>query len=67
VLTRIFGSERERSTGGWRKLLNEGRRDLSSPNNIRLNRSRGMRWAELATRVGDIRNEYKVFLGKTEV
>jgi len=33
---RIFGSKREKLVGGWRKLYNEGLRDLyDSPNIIR--------------------------------
>jgi hypothetical protein len=46
VLRRIFGSKRDEVTGGWRKLHNEGLRDLySSPSIIRIVKSRRMRWA----------------------
>jgi hypothetical protein len=46
VLRRIFGRKRDEVTGEWRKLHNEELRDLySSPNTIRIIRSRRMRWA----------------------
>jgi hypothetical protein len=42
VLRRIFGSERDEVTGGWRKLHNEELRDLyTSPSIIRMMKSRG--------------------------
>jgi len=46
VLRRIFGPKRDELTGGWRKLHNEELNDLcSSPNIVRLKKSRRMRWA----------------------
>jgi hypothetical protein len=46
VLRRIFGTKRDEVTGGWRKPHNEELRDLySSPNIIRIIKSRRMRWA----------------------
>jgi hypothetical protein len=46
VLRRIFGPRRDEVTGGWRKLHNEGLRDLYSlPSIIRIIKSRRMRWA----------------------
>jgi hypothetical protein len=46
VLRRIFGPKRDEGTGEWRKLHNEELNDLcSSPNIIRMTKSRKMRWA----------------------
>jgi hypothetical protein len=55
VLRRIFGPKRDEVTGGWRKLHNEEIRDLySSPSIIRIIKSRKMRWAGHAARMGRI-------------
>jgi hypothetical protein len=44
VLRRIFGPKRVEATRGWRKLHNEGFHSLtSSPNIIRMFKSRGVR------------------------
>jgi hypothetical protein len=46
VLRRIFGPKRDEATGEWRRLHNEELNDLySSPNIIRLIKSRIMKWA----------------------
>jgi hypothetical protein len=53
VLRRIFGPKRDEVMGGWRKLHNEELRDLySSPNIIRIIKSRRMRWAGHISRMG---------------
>jgi hypothetical protein len=45
VLRRIFGPRRDEVTGDWRKLNNEELHNLySSPNLIRMIKSRKMRW-----------------------
>jgi hypothetical protein len=45
VLRRIFGPKMEEVTGRWRKLHNEGLRDLYSlPSILRIIKSRRMRW-----------------------
>jgi len=45
LLRRIFGFKRDKVTGEWRKLHNEEFNDLySSPNTVRVNISRRMRW-----------------------
>jgi hypothetical protein len=45
VLRKIFGPKRDEVTGEWRRLNNEECNDLySSPNIIRVIKSRRMRW-----------------------
>jgi hypothetical protein len=45
-LRRIFGRKRDEVTGDWRKQHNEELHNLySSPNIIRMIKSRRMRWA----------------------
>jgi hypothetical protein len=46
VLRRIFGPKRDEVTGDWKQLYNEELHNLySSPNIIRMIKSRRMRWA----------------------
>jgi hypothetical protein len=53
VLRRIFGPKRDKVTGDWRKLHNEELHNLySSPNIIRMLKSRRLRWAGHAARMG---------------
>jgi hypothetical protein len=64
---RIFGLKRDEVTGEWRKVHNEKRNGLySSPNIVRVIKSRGMRWVGRVTRMGERRNLYKVLVGKPE-
>jgi hypothetical protein len=50
VLRRIFGPKRDEVTGGWRKLHNEELHNLySSPDIIKIIKSRSMRWARHVT------------------
>jgi len=70
VLRRIFGSKRDEVTGEWRKLHNEELNDLySSPNIVRVIKSRRMRWAGNVARMGERERErgvYRVLVGKPE-
>jgi hypothetical protein len=53
VLRRIFGSKRDEVTGEWRKLHNKELHDwYSSPNIIRIIKSRRIRWAGHVARMG---------------
>jgi len=67
VLRRIFGRRREEVTGEWRRLHREGLNDLySSPNIVRVIKSRRMRWAGHVARMSEKRGVYRVLVGKPE-
>ena len=67
VLRRIFGPRRDEVTGEWRRLHNEELNDLySSPNIVRVIKSRRMRWAGRVARMGEERGAYRVLVGKPE-
>jgi hypothetical protein len=54
VLKRIFGIKRDEVIGGWRKLHNEELHELySSPNIIKIIKSKRMRWAGHVERMGE--------------
>jgi hypothetical protein len=66
VLRRIFGPNSE-VDGSWRKLHNDELHSLcSSPNIVRVIKSRRIRWAGHVTRMGEGRVVYRVFVGKPE-
>jgi len=67
VLRKIFGPRRDEVTGEWRRLHNEELNDLhSSPNIVRVIKSRRMRWAGHVARMGKERGVYRVLVGKLE-
>jgi hypothetical protein len=67
VLRIIFGPKMDGMTGRWRKLHNEELHNLySSPNIVRIIKSRRMRWAGHLARMGEKRNVYKLLVGKPE-
>ena len=67
VLRSIFGPKREKVTVEWRKLHNEKFSVLySSPNIMRVIKSRRMRWARHVVRMGEGRDVYRVLVGKSE-
>ena len=67
VLRRIFGPRRDGVTGEWRKLHNEELNDLySSPNIVRVIKSRRLRWAGHVARMEEGRGVHKVLVGKPE-
>jgi len=67
VLRIMFGPRREEVTGEWRRLHNEVLSDLySSPNTVRVIKSRRMRWAGHVARMGEERGAYRVLVGKWE-
>jgi hypothetical protein len=67
VLRRIFGPQRDEATGEWRRLHNEKLNDLySSPNIIRVIKSRKMRWAGHVARMGEKRGAYTILVRRFE-
>jgi len=67
VLRRIFVTRRDEVTGEWRRLHYEELSDLySSPNIVRVIKSRRMRWAGHVPRMGEERGAYRVLVGKPE-
>jgi hypothetical protein len=66
VLRRIFGPKREKD-GSWRKLHNDELHSLySSPNIVKVIKSRRMRWARHVARMGDGRGVYRFVVGRPE-
>jgi hypothetical protein len=62
---RIFGPKRNEVTGGWKKFHNEELHNLySSPNIIRMNKSRRMRWMAHVARMEAMRNTCEMLVGK---
>ena len=67
ILRRIFEPKREVVRGGWRNLHNEELNDVySSPNIIRVIKSRRMRWTGHVAHTGLMRGVYRVLVGKPE-
>jgi hypothetical protein len=66
VLRRLFVPTRDEVTGEWRKLHNEKLHELyTSPNIVRVIKSRIMRWARHVARMA--KGVYRVLVGKSEV
>jgi hypothetical protein len=67
ALRRMSGPKREEVAGRWRRLHNEELYNLyASPNIIMVIKSRRMRWAENIAHVVQMRNAYKILVGKPE-
>jgi hypothetical protein len=67
MLMRISGPKRDEVTGGWRKLHNEEFHSLySSPDIIRVIKSRRMRWGGHVVCLGEMRNVYIILVGMPE-
>jgi hypothetical protein len=65
TVLRIFGPKREED-GSWRKLHNELHNLYSSPNIVRVIKSRRMRWDGHVARMGEGRGVYRVLVGRPE-
>ena len=67
MLRRIFGLRRNKVTGEWRRLHNKELNDLySSPNIVRVIKSRRMRWAGHVARMVEERGVHRVLVGKPD-
>ena len=67
VLGGIFGPTRDEVTGEYKKLHNQEPKDMySSPNIVRVIKSRRMRWVGHVARRGERRCACRVLVGKPE-
>jgi hypothetical protein len=67
VLGRTFGTKRYKLTGVWRNLHNEKLHYLySSPNIVRVIKSRRIRWTGHVARMGEGRGVYRVLVWEPE-
>jgi hypothetical protein len=65
-LRRVFGTKRE-VDGSWRKLHNDEIHSLySSPNIVRVIKSRRMRWVGHVAHMGEGRGVYTILVGRPE-
>jgi hypothetical protein len=63
----LFGPKRDEAAGDWRRLHNEELNDLySSPNIIRVIKSRKMTWVGHVARMGEKRGSYRILVGRPE-
>jgi hypothetical protein len=65
VFRKIFEPKREED-GSWRKLHNELHDLYSSPNIVRVIKTRRMRWVGHVARMGEGRGAYRVLVGRPE-
>jgi hypothetical protein len=65
VFRKIFGPKREED-GSWRNLHNELHCLYSSPNIVRVIKSRRMRWVEHVAGTEEGRGVYRVLVGRPE-
>jgi hypothetical protein len=67
VLRRIVGPKWEEVVGGWRRLHNEEFHNLyTSPNTIRVIKSRRLRWSGHVAYLVEMRNAYNILVGKPD-
>jgi len=67
VLRKIFGPRKDEVTGEWRRLHNQGLYYLyTSPNTVRVIKSRRMRWAGHVALMVEERVVYRILVGKLE-
>jgi hypothetical protein len=67
VLRRVFEPKTEELTGEWKRLNKEERNELyTSPNTIRVVRSKTARWVGHVARISERRGAYRIFVGTPE-
>jgi hypothetical protein len=67
LLCGIFGPKRDEMTGDWRRFhIEEFHKLYSSPNIIRMIKSRRMKWTGHVAQMGETRNVYGILVGKQE-
>jgi hypothetical protein len=67
VLRRIFGPKRKEVTGDWKKLHKEELHNLySSPNIIKMIKSRRIRWTGHVAGMTESTNAYRILVEKLE-
>jgi len=65
MVLRIFGSRRDEVKEEWRRLHNKELNGLySSPNNVRVIKSRRKSWAGYVARMAEVSGAYRVLVGK---
>jgi len=65
VLRKIFGPKREEVAGGWKGLNQELQALNASPNIVTVIKSRGVTRMVHVARMKEMRNAYKIYVGKT--
>jgi hypothetical protein len=66
VLKRLLGPKRKED-GSWRKLHNDELHSMhSSPNIVKVIKSRKMRWAGYVAHLGEGRGVYGILVGRPE-
>ena len=62
MLRKTFGPKRQEITAEWKRIHNEELYNLySSPNSIRVIKSKTIRWARHVARMGETKRAYKVW------
>jgi hypothetical protein len=66
VLGKIFVHKKDKVLGSWKKLHSEELHDMCCSPDIRIIKSRTVRWAGHRTRTKKIRGAYRVLVSKLE-
>jgi hypothetical protein len=66
VIRGMFGPKRDEVAGSWRKMNNEKLHNLYCSPDIRVIKSRRVRWAGHVGRMGKMRSAYKISVGNPD-